>query len=509
MKSAPPGSLLWLLRWQTRAALANLSARQRWSIGIGLVLFSALLIFVGVTLRPDLSALTLNAPLAGAAVPLLALGLVVLWTMMIAAAVNAALAALFTRGDLTLLLHSPIAPRTVLASRALGVALSAGVSVALLMVPLLAAAAVLGVWRAMGLLGWWLAAAVLAACVGLWLTLGLVRTLGVQRTRTVSAVLGSLIGAAVFLAFQWPNFLRISGQGRAADRINTPPFDFLAGLRLPSDSLLALPVRAAWSEPGPLLGLLGAAALCLMLTVTALTRLFVLGAQTSQERPTARLPRPAAARPLRFRTARSATLLKEWRLIWRDPALLSRTLLQLLYLVPLLAPALRGGNIGATVGVGVVLLTSNLAVSLAQLTLNAEDAPDLLRSAPRSPAVLRRDKWLAASLPPLGLGVAGLALLAFRGQLGAAAIDLPLLLLGVGGSALMVLWQPLPTRRADLFRRQQAPPFWLTLLTLVFQLTMAGTVYLLNAGQWWGLGTLAVALAALAIAYGQRRSDAS
>ncbi|ANE43037.1 putative ABC transporter permease subunit [Deinococcus puniceus] len=508
MSSAPPGSLLWLLRWQTRGALANLTTGQRWGIGIGLVVFSGFLIAIGLSLRPRLAALNLNAPLPDAALPLLALGLLVLWTMMVAAAVNAALTALFTRGDLTLLLHSPIAPRTVLASRALGVALSAGLSVALLMVPLLAAAAVLGAWRAMGLLGWWLAAAVLAACVGLWLTLGLVRVLGVQRTRTVSAVLGSLIGAAVFLAFQVPNLLRPSGQDRGSNQIN-PVLDVLAGLRLSSGSLLALPVQAAWSEPGPLLGLLAAAALGLMLTVMALTRLFVLGAQTSQERPTARLPRRTAGRPLRFRTARTATLLKEWRLIWRDPALLSRTLLQLLYLLPLLAPALRGGNLAATVGVGVVLLTSNLAVALAQLTLNAEDAPDLLRSAPRSPAALRRDKWLAASLPPLGLGLAGLGLLAFRGQIQAAALDLPLLLLGVGGSALMVLWQPLPVRRADLFKRQQSAPLWLNILTLVFQAALAGTAYLLNAGQWWGLGTLAVALVALAIAYGERRSDAT
>jgi ABC-2 type transport system permease protein len=508
MNSAPPGSLLWLLRWQTRAALANLSARQRWWIGIGLVLLSGLLIFGGLTLRPDLSALKLNAPLPDAALPFVALGLLVLWTMMVAAAVNAALAALFTRGDMTLLLHSPTPPRTVLASRALGVALSAGVSVALLMVPLLLIAAVLGVWRAMGLLGWWLAAAVLAACAGLWLTLGLVRILGVQRTRTVSAVLGSLIGAAVFLAFQLPNLLRLSGQDRGVDRMS-PVVDFLAGLRLSSGSLLALPVQAAWSEPVALLALLGAAGLSLALTVMALTRLFVLGAQTSQERATAHLPGRVTAQPLRFRSARSATLLKEWRLIWRDPALLSRTLLQLLYLLPLLAPALRGGNLAATVGVGVVLLTSNLAVSLAQLTLNAEDAPDLLRSAPRSPAALRQDKWLAASLPPLGLGLIGLALLAFRGQAQAAAIDVPLLLLGVGGSALMVLWQPLPLRRADLFKRQQNTPLWLSILTLVFQMLLAGTAYLLNAGQWWGLGTLALALAALAIAYGERRSDAT
>ncbi|MDL2345973.1 hypothetical protein QOL99_17730, partial [Deinococcus sp. MIMF12] len=105
------------------------------------------------------------------------------------------------------------------------------------------------------------------------------------------------------------------------------------------------------------------------------------------------------AGPLRFRPARQATLLKEWRMVGRDPELLSRTLLQLVYLLPLMASAWRGSVVGAA-SAGIVLLGASLASALAHLTLNAEDAPDLLVTAPRSPAALRRDKWLAAALPP-------------------------------------------------------------------------------------------------------------
>lgn len=499
-----PGSLAWLLGKQLAWQWRGLTRGRRALVWI---LLALAVLIVGASffaLRPMLAKVPLNGPLPSAVLGPLLLAQTFLFTLMLSAAVRAALESLFTRGDLDLLLHSPISPGVVLASRALGVAFTAALASALLVVPALLLALALGAWRGLGLLGWWAAASLLAASAGLWLTLGLVRWLGVRRTRTVSSVVGALLGAGFFLLTQWGNL-----SGRPAGL-----FESLA-LVAPGwggwpgrESLLWFSARAAWLEPLPTVALLALGVGVFALSVLALTRQFTFGAQELAAPGGRHAPARSARGHLRFARAPRATLLKEWRLIWRDPELLSRTLLQVVYLLPLLF-SLGGGRLRAGIGTGVVLLSASLTRALADLTLNAEDAPDLLVGAPRSPAALRRDKWLAAVIPTALLGLLALTVLASRGALGLAyALPLlPLLLLGSGGTALMVLWQPLPVRRADAFRRRQSAPLLGVLLTLVFQGGLSASAFALGRGALWGLLTLAAALIALGVAYGLRRSD--
>jgi ABC-2 type transport system permease protein len=505
-----PGSLPWLLGKQLRWQWQALTGGQRTGLYIALAVLVLAVVGGYFALRSVLAGLPLNAPLPDVALGPVLLAQAFLLTLMLSAAVRAALVTLFTRSDLDLLLHSPLPPRVVLASRALGVALSAALPAGLLVVPLTLALLVLGVWRGgLGLLLWWLCASLLASSAGLWLTLGLVRVLGVRRTRTVSAVLGALFGAGLFLASQWVNLS--GGRGRSSNAVVGALASFAPGQGgWPGrEAWLWLPARAVWLEPLPALLLLGLSMVVFAVTVPALTRQFVNGAQeiAAVEGPV----RPSRLRMgrLRFASGSRATLLKEWRLIWRDPELLSRTLLQVVYLLPLLFSVTRGGGLRAAGGTGVVLLTASLTAALAHLTLNAEDAPDLLVSAPRSPAALRRDKWLAAVIPTVLIGLVALTVLALRGALGTAhwLSLIPLLLMGTGGTALMVLWQPLPVRRSDAFKRSQRAPLVNTVLTLVFQGGLSATAYAASCGALWGLATLAVALIALGVAYSLRRSD--
>nr|WP_221269870.1 hypothetical protein [Deinococcus budaensis] len=499
----------WLLRWQTRWAWQGLGLATRRGLIAGLI-FAALLGVGGFfLLRSLLSGLPLGGPLPDAALGPLTLGLAFVFTLTLSASVTAALEALYTRGDLDLLLHSPVAPRTVLASRALGVALSGALGSALLIVPVTFLLAVLGAWRGLGLLGWWLGAALLAAALGLWLTLGLVRALGVRRARVTASVVGALLGASLFLTFQLPNIL---GRGGGSDVLLRTLEGFAPGRGGWPEraSPLWWPARAVWSEPGPLLAVTLGPALVFALGLPALTRLFLRGVAASAEGGGGqRRAAQAAAGPLRFRPARQATLLKEWRMVGRDPELLSRTLLQLVYLLPLLASAWRG-SVGGAASAGIVLLGASLASALAHLTLNAEDAPDLLVTAPRSPAALRRDKWLAAALPPLTLGVLGVGVFAARDLLapGLALALLGLVALGVAGSALLVLWRPLPVRRADAFKTRPGNTLGQTLLTLLFQGGLSLGAYALARGQAWSLAPLLAAGVALAVAYGGRGTDA-
>jgi ABC-2 type transport system permease protein len=508
-----PGSLRWLvgqqLRWQWRA----LSRRGRGGL-------LALLAFVGLgtaalyfTLRGVLGELPLGGPLPGTLLGPVLVAQAFLFTLMVSAAVRASLEALFTRGDLDLLLHSPLPARTVLAARALGVALSGAAGAALIVVPALLVLLALGAWRGLGLLGWWAAAALGSASAGLWLTLGLVRLLGVRRARVVASVVGALVGASLFLASQWRT---VTGQDSAglytALARFRPDMDGWPG----PEAALWWPARALWLDPGPLLAVLLLSGGVFAVTVLALTRQFTLGVQEGAGAP-APSPSQRGQRAssqgggLRFAGGARATLLKEWRLLLRDPDLLSRTLLQLVYLVPLLAVVGREGGAGGAAGGGVVLLTANLASALARLTLDAEDAPDLLVTAPRSPAALRREKWLAAALPAATLGALTLGVLGARGLFGAHPLTAPVLmaltLLGTGGAALMVLWRPLPVRRADAFRQRESPPLINTLLGLGFQVALTGTAYAAARSLGWGALSLAAALALLAAAYRLRTGD--
>lgn len=506
-----PGSLPWLLGKQLRWQWQALTGGQRAGLFIALAVLVLAVVGGYFALRSVLAGLPLGAPLPDLVLGPVLLAQAFLLTLMLSAAVRAALTVLFTRGDLDLLLHSPLPPRVVLASRALGVALSAALPAGLLVVPLTLALLVLGVWRGgLGLPLWWLSSSLLASSAGLWLTLGLVRVLGVRRTRTVSAVVGALFGAGIFLASQWANLSSQRGQARPA------AFEALASFAPGQagwpdrEAWLWLPARAAWLEPLPALLLVLLSLAVFAATVFALTRQFVNGAQEIAAPEGRARPSRASSGTLRFASGPRATLLKEWRLIGRDPELLSRTLLQLVYLLPLLLSVTRGGGgLRAAGGTGVVLLTASLTAALAHLTLNAEDAPDLLVSAPRSPAALRRDKWLAAVIPTVLLGLVALTVLALRGALGTShtLFLVPLLLLGTGGTALMVLWQPLPVRRADAFKRSQRAPLLNTVLTLVFQGGLSATAYAASSGALWGLGTLALAAIALGVAYALRRSD--
>ncbi|MDL2345800.1 hypothetical protein QOL99_16835, partial [Deinococcus sp. MIMF12] len=277
-----PGSLGWLLRWQTRWAWQNLSGGTRRGLTVGLIFAGGLGVAAFFGLRSLLAGVPLDRPLPDAALGPLTLGLVFVFMLMLSACVTAALEALYTRGDLDLLLHSPISPRTVLAARALGVAFSGALGSALLTLPLTFLLLVLGAWRGLGLLGWWLGAALLAATLGLWLTLGLVRVLGVRRARVTASVVGALLGASLFLAFQLPNLLGQSGRGDLVLRV-LEGFGPGRGGWPERESALWWPARAVWSEGGPLLALGLASALAFALSVLLLTRLFVSGVAAAAE----------------------------------------------------------------------------------------------------------------------------------------------------------------------------------------------------------------------------------
>ncbi len=220
-------------------------------------------------------------------------------------------------------------------------------------------------------------------------------------------------------------------------------------------SLLMAPVRAAAGEPQAVLIWAAFGAAVFALACVLFGERFARAALAS-----AGAPAPvgvAATRTSRFGASASTALrIKERRVVWRDPWLMSQLLLQAAYTTPLAVILWRGGGPTGTVGVAftpaLVVIAAQLAGALSWIALSAEDAPDFLTTAPLSRAVIERAKIAAIGQP--------IALILFF-PLAALALASPwaglcALLFGAGAiasAALINLWRQAPSRRGLVLRR--------------------------------------------------------
>ena len=478
--SAAPGSIRWLLGHELRlawyGAAVNKGGKRRpgwrsvavWaagSIGLHAIAF-ALLRELG---RDGMSDALLAIPIS--------LMVVVCSTFMLSSSLRACVLALFERGDLDLLLSSPLPSRSIFAVRLLGVAAVTALPYVYLAGPFANVAVVLGHPGWLGLYVTTGACATLMACAGMLLTLGLVRVLGARRTRVVAQVLGAIAGALIFLLSQFYNLSRHDGNvgPRIMDMLAHQPL-------LGPESALWLPGRAVLGAPLPLLGAVVLAALAFALTLARTHRFFVHGLQQAAGMGRVRA-RPAGALRFRFRGSLFDTVVvKEWRLIARDPHLIAQVLLQLIYLVPLLFLVMRGDAAGPALGAGLTLLCSSLTGSLAWIVISAEDAPDLLLSAPAARRTLQLAKLAAATMPALLLIALPLLWLVVRTPLTGLLVAFPVSA-AVLSAGLIVQWTGRPAPRSD-FKTRGKENFLCTMLELISSLC------------WGGLGWLLVALAA-------------
>lgn len=484
------GSPLWLLRHELRLAWRGMGGKGiALTLILGGVLSAALHVAVYFLLR--------GIP-AGVAPPwasyVLGGAAWLAFSLMLSQAIAQSVSALFVRGDLDLLLASPLPTRTVFLVRGLGIALSV-IGVYLF---LLAPVAHMGVFTGHAqLLAIYPALAALAlgaTALGLALTLGLVRLLGARRARTVAQVFGALVGALMFLASQVNGFLGRATRERWASRIAEWAQD---GGPLAPDSPLWFPGRALLGEALPLLALVLVGGGAFWFVVGLAHRRFLSGTQETVT-GSARRGAAAAGKPSRFRAGLARNVLaKEWRLIVRDPQLITQTLLQLLYLAPLVLLMMRGEGKGlALLAPGAVWLAASLAGNLAWITMAAEDAPDLLGSSPNDARRLQWLKLLAAVLP-VWLLLSPLAMVLLASSPWQAAAFVFGLVGGTVSLGLAQIWYPRQGKREDLKHRGKQN-IGMNLLELLISLAWAGTTYCLLARPLWAPGPLLLALLGLA-----------
>lgn len=444
-----PGSSVWLIRHDLRLAgraLRSAGKAKRRTVGGVLLVLVVSQHLIGFLCAPLLERLH-DADRAGA----LLVGTFVLagaCTLFLSKAITEATDALFQRGDLDLLLSSPLPMRRVLVSRLLAIAVNAGFLPLLLVVPLVNGMVLRGAFAWIGLYPVLASLSLIAAALGAGLTFGLLATVGPRWTRFLARALATLFGALSFLATQ--SRLVLPDEWRAALWEALLPGPAAAGP-------LWWPARAALGEPVPILFMI-AASLAALLGVSAL-----LGqAYGSGVMGNLALPRAARAGGVerRFGGAPFAALLrKEWRLLRRHPGLGAQLFYQFVFLLPG-AVALRNlDGVAWHSAAGVVFLTAMMTGRITRVIVvgpfEGDEAAALAASAPLSPRLVARAKLLV-TLAVLAV-VGGAPVVAIGVKLTPA---LPAALLACSAAAATRLWlalsHPAPRRTAAMAQRMPA-----------------------------------------------------
>lgn len=482
-----PGTIGWFALHETRLAwrdwLSLLTAGHRRRVRTVVLAFIAFLIFAH-----GLAWLMLAAPerLSGVAdihvLTVITAMLLAAWSMMLSQAMESVTRAFYARGDLDLILASPAA-----ASRLFAVRIAAMVMTILLM-SLALSAPVIDVMAWQGGAHWLCGYAVAVAlamdsvAVAVVLTIAMFHAIGPRQTRAIAQVAAAAIGAAFAIGVQFAAIASLGTISRAAF-LQMPA---LVQHAPDSGSLFWWPARAVLGEPAAVAAFLGLGIIAIAIAIRLCAPRFgqfALAASSVSHGAT----RPGR-RQAQFRTISPARALrrKEWILLLRDPWLMSQTLMQLLYLLPsafLLWRNFYSGGGGSALLVPVLIVASGqLSGGLAWLAVSGEDAPELVASAPVSPARVLRAKTEAV--------LGGIALV-FAPFVVALAATVPFAALVAGcfigiaaGSATAIQFWFRTQARRSLFRRRQTSSRIATYAEALSSIGWAGTGALAATGTW-------------------------
>ncbi|MEZ5957606.1 MAG: hypothetical protein R3C27_10405 [Hyphomonadaceae bacterium] len=379
----------------------------------------------------------------------------ILFSLMLSQALMLITETLYQRGDLDLLLASPVPLWRIVIVRMSAIAINVGLFYLILVAAVCVWLPFFGGWAWLGFASAILLLTLFAAAVALVLARILFALIGPKNTRITAQILGSLIGAAFFIATQIPRFTEDETRSQAMIDV------FNAAIPIVGDpqSVLSLPARAAFGLNFDLAIWAAVSLIAFLLAVAWYATGFAKDAAAIAGLGQRRKRNVRAARAMR--SGASATLVfKEWRLLRRDPLLLSQILLPLLYFMPLFFVfGSRVGDGGLTnisaagFASAFVLLVTSFAASLAWLTVSAEDAPDLIASAPVPRDTVDFSKAFAAAVPSvllLSLPVIGAAIFispfaAFWLLLGGSA--------AIVSACLLAIWHQTPGSRKEFRRR--------------------------------------------------------
>ena len=501
--SAAPASLTWFARheltlaWRELVAMLTGGSRTR---GIGLGIFLGIGVIVlhllayGVVARWASDGVQSDTQ---SLVMLTGTGLL-FWTVMLSQALEAVTRVYYGRSDLDLILSSPASSRRLFAVRTGSVALTSVAFTGVLASPLINMLALFDGQRWLAAYGVIIALGAISTAISVGITMLLFRLVGPRQTRFISQIVAAIIGAGFVIGVQAAAILYYGDLSRFS------LFQSQAIVEAAPDigSAFWLPAKAAMGDVRALLIMLaiglGALLLAIVVSASSYGRLAISAAGlnhvASQRRPSLRAFNPASQRQV--------LRLKEWRLLQRDPWLLSQTLMQILYLVP---PALLlwmnfGSNAGAFVVVVPVLVMASgqLAGGLAWLAISGEDAHDLVVTAPVSPRTVLLAK-IEAVLTVIAVVLTPLLVLMAISSPRMALITAICAALSAGSATAIQLWFRVVAKRS-MFRRRQVASRAATLCEACASIMWAGTGALLAGGSWMAVAPAIIALLVIGLA---------
>lgn len=507
MSLFPGGSVPWLLGHELRVAWRGFGGQTRTgkdgkpkgNRNRGLIVALVLLSVGGIaalSLIPQMHVLSrMQVKPNGWLVLGFDAGMAFMFSLMLAQALNGATVALYERNDLDLLLSSPIKPRTILTVRALGVAVMAGLTYAVLASLFVVPLVVMGQPQWLAIYVVVAALALAASAFGLAIAMGLFALIGPRRTRTVAQVLAALIGASLFLAGQARNILPKEQVTELEGRIVT----FVKNTRVDVDAPYAWPALAVLGEPLPLATLAALALLIFFGVTTLLGRRFGADAAAAASAPANTSKKAAALASDKGGIKGSfggspfrVLFRKEMRLLLRDPWLISQVLLQIVYILPMGFAVWRAGRSNGEIAMAagasaICFIAGQLAGNLTWITASAEDAPEMIASAPAPMRDIVSAKVLAALLPAAAIvlpAVAAAALISIR----VAAIAAVGASLAMSTSALLNLWYAKPASRRD-FRRRRSGSMLIGIVEMLLLFACSGFTWLSMMGLYlWAAG---------------------
>jgi ABC-2 type transport system permease protein len=327
--------------------------------------------------------------------------------LMISRALISAVQALYARGDMDLMLSSPLEPRSIIGVRTTVIAAGVTLEFAILIWPFT------NVFVLFGMLAWAKAyilvpaLGALATSISLVLALSLFHLFGARRTRVIAQVLSALIAGGFMIVTQLPNILAKSGGSGPSmgARVYARPLPSLDGLFLK-------PAFAVMHGLLPTLAFALACAATFALTSRQLAGSFIRASVAAASISVGkRSRRPGGALHFR-RSTRLILILKELRLIARDPWLLTQLLQQSIFIFPLGVVLWRESGKGLPIVWGATILLAGFTASaLAWITVAAEDVPELVAAAPMAARQIVRIKLQAALLPVLPIALLPLLVL--------------------------------------------------------------------------------------------------
>jgi len=481
-----PGSIAWFaghearLAWRDWLSLMTAGQRRRTrTVILGFLAYAVFMHGLATAMLAHSPTLAASGTPAGLAAITVSVGLT--WSLMLSQALESATRAFYARGDLDLILTSPVASWRLFAVRIASMSVTIAGMTLVLTAPFINVAAWLAGPRLLFGYLLTLALAMVAVALAVLMTVAMFQAIGPRRTRAVSQVAAAIIGAGFVISMQFAAFASYTTPNGAA----VLPTGALLRLAPDMDNPVWWPARAAFGDVGALAALAGLAVLLLGAVILVFAPRFGRLALDTLRLAEAPARRGGGEAVFRSRTPGQALRRKEWTLLLRDPWLMSQTLMQLLYLAPagfLLWRNFYAGTGSTALLVPILVVTAGqLGGGLAWLAVSGEDAPELIATAPvRQGRVLRAK--VEAVLGGIALVFAPFLLLLATAAPFPALVTLAGITVAAGSATAIQYWFRTQAKRR-LFRQRQTSSRIATFAEALSSIGWAGTFAMAASGN--------------------------